>query len=256
MFFILSKVLAFLISPFTWIIIGVLYGIFTKVATRKKKAFVFSIVVFFIFSNEFLAEEAMRQLEYPDKKLSTKDHFDVAIVLGGMIKYDGKNEKLIFNGNIDRLLQAIVLQRKGIVDKILISGGSGDIGYPDVAEAKLLLNFCIEMGFDSTAIWIESESRNTAQNAQLSYTLMKTKFPHPEQKSYLIITSASHMKRAMACFSATGLPVTDYSTGRIAGPRRLDIQNMLIPNIWAMAIWESVLHESIGYAAYQINGYL
>ena len=154
------------------------------------------------------------------------------------------------------MLQAIVLQRKGIVDKILISGGSGDIGYPDVAEAKLLLNFCIEMGFDSTAIWIESESRNTAQNAQLSYTLMKTKFPHPEQKSYLIITSASHMKRAMACFSATGLPVTDYSTGRIAGPRRLDIQNMLIPNIWAMAIWESVLHESIGYAAYQINGYL
>ncbi|MCX6181904.1 MAG: YdcF family protein [Bacteroidetes bacterium] len=256
MFFILSKILAFLISPFSWIAIGLIYAIISKIPERKKKALIISGIIFLLFSNEFVAEEVIRGLEAPNKNLSQKEHFDVGIVLGGMINYDGHNKKLIFNSNIDRLLQALILYRKGHIDKILISGGSGDITYPEIVESKLLLDFVKDLGFDEKDIWIETKSRNTRENATYSYEFLKTKFDHPEKRKYLLITSATHMKRSLACFTKAGLKTDDYSTSRISGPRRFSFQNMLIPNIWAFGMWEIFFHETIGYWTYKIAGYI
>ncbi len=256
MFFILSKILAFLISPFSWIAIGVIYAIITKIPERKKKALIISGIIFLVFSNEFLAEEVMRSSEAPDKTLTQKDHYDVGIVLGGMINYDGQNKKLVFNSNIDRLLQTLILYKKGNIDKILISGGSGDMTYPEIVESKLLLDFVKDLGFDEKDIWIETKSRNTRENAMYSYEFLKTKFDHPEQQKYLLITSATHMKRSLACFTKAGIMVDDYSTSRISGPRKFTFQNLVIPNIWAIGMWEVFLHETIGYWTYKIAGYI
>ncbi len=254
MFFILSKILGFLISPFSWIVIGVVYSVFTKIPERRKKALIASGIVFLLFSNEFLAEEVIRSIETPDKQLSTQDHYDVGIVLSGMINYDSKNKKLIFNSNIDRLLQTLILYRKGNVDKILISGGSGDITYPDIKESELLMNFIVDLGFNKKDIWIETKSRNTRENAVFSYEALKTKFKYPAQQKYLLITSATHMKRSVACFEKAGLRVDSYSTQRISGPRKYTFQNLIIPNIWAIGMWETYFHETIGYWTYKMAG--
>ncbi|MFM7021731.1 MAG: YdcF family protein [Flavobacteriales bacterium] len=256
MFFILSKILAFLISPFSWIAIGVVYAIITKIPERRRKALIISVVIFLIFSNEFLAEEVIRTCETPDRQLSEKDHYDLGIVLGGMINYDGEHNKLVFNNNVDRLLQALILYKRGQIDKILISGGSGDLTYPDIVESKLLLKFVIDLGFDEKDIWIETKSRNTRENAAYSYDVIKAKFDHPEQKKYLLITSATHMERSLACFSEAGIKATDYSTSRISGPRKFTFRNMVIPNIWAIGVWEIFMHETVGYWTYKIAGYI
>lgn len=256
MFFILSKILSFLISPFSWIAIGIVYTLFTKIPERKKKALIISSIIFLVFSNEFLAEEVIRSLESPNKNLTEKNHYDVAIVLGGMINYDSENDKLIFNGNIDRLLQTLILYRKGNVDKILISGGSGDMTYPDIKESELLLKFVTDLGFNKNDIWIETGSRNTRENALYSYDFLKTKLEHPEKQKYLLVTSATHMKRSVACFEKTGMKVDGYSTSRLAGPRKVTFQNTVIPKIWAIGMWEVFFHESIGYWSYKIAGYI
>ena len=119
MFFIISKILSFLFSPFTWIAIGIIYALFTKVPERKKKSLIISCAIFLVFSNEFLAEEVIRSLEVENVKIADNEQYDVGIVLGGMIKYDARNDRIIFNNNIDRLLQPMVLQKKGKI-KIFI----------------------------------------------------------------------------------------------------------------------------------------
>ncbi len=256
MFFIISKILGFLVSPFTWVAAGIIYSLFSRVPERKRKSLIASCIIFLIFSNEFLAEEALRSMEVENVQLKENEKFDVGIVLGGMIRYDAQNDHLIFNQNIDRLLQPVLLLKKKQLNKILISGGSGDINHPEIIESKLLKRFLIELGVDSNDIWVETQSKNTRQNAEYSAALLKTKFKNLNDKKILLITSSTHMERSVGCFKKVGLNVIPYGTGKLSGPRDITFQRLLVPNIWAVHMWEIYFHETIGYWTYRIAGYI
>ena len=256
MFFIISKILSFLLSPFTWIAIGIIYALFTKVPERKKKSLIISCAIFLVFSNEFLAEEVIRSLEVENVKIADNEQYDVGIVLGGMIKYDARNDRIIFNNNIDRLLQPMVLQKKGKIKKLLISGGSGDINFPEIKEAALLQKFVCELGFDSSDVWIETKSRNTHENALFTKEVLQNKLPDYNSKKILLITSATHMQRSRGCFEKEGVIVSPYGTSKLSGPRNLTYQKILIPNIYAVHAWEIFFHETIGLWTYKFAGYI
>ena len=65
MFFFLSKILAFLISPIFWVFALLLYSFFTKKDRLAKRLRIAAVVLLYIFSNPFLVDEAFRawQLE-------------------------------------------------------------------------------------------------------------------------------------------------------------------------------------------------
>jgi len=54
MFFILSKILLFLISPTWWILAFIVFGFFTRSALRKKRAYLAAFILFIIFSSPIL----------------------------------------------------------------------------------------------------------------------------------------------------------------------------------------------------------
>lgn len=255
MFFVISKVLSFLFSPFTWIAVGIIYALFTKIPERKKKALIISCVIFLIFSNEFLAEEVIRSLEVENATLAEKEQYDVGIILGGMIRYDANHDRIIFNNNIDRLLQPLVLHKKGKIKKLLISGGSGDINFPEIKEAALLKKFVCELGFDSNDVWIETKSRNTHENALFSKEILQQNLDDYQNKKILLITSATHMKRSIGCFAKEGVKVLPYGTSKLSGPRDITYQKILIPNVFAIHAWEVFFHETIGLWTYKFAGY-
>ncbi|MFZ9956822.1 MAG: YdcF family protein [Flavobacteriales bacterium] len=256
MFFIISKILGFLTSPFTWIAIGIVFALFTKVPERKKKALIISCVIFLIFSNEFLAEEVIRTLEVENVKIAEDEQYEVGIILGGMIRYDARNDRIIFNNNIDRLLQPLVLQKKGKIKKLLISGGSGDINFPEIKEAALLQKFVCELGFDSNDVWIETKSRNTHENALFCKEVLRNNLKDYNSKKILLITSATHMKRSIGCFEKEGVKVAPYGTSKLSGPRHITYQKILIPNVYAVHAWEVFFHETIGLWTYKLAGYI
>src|SRR4051812_33547020 len=83
MFFYLSKLLAFIISPIVWIFGLLLYSFFTKNEKRAKRLRISAILILYICSNPFLVDEAFRAWEpvTPDWDLmDTK--YEAAIVLG------------------------------------------------------------------------------------------------------------------------------------------------------------------------------
>ncbi|NTW32138.1 MAG: YdcF family protein [Bacteroidetes bacterium] len=255
MFFILSKLLTFVISPLVWIITFLLLALFLKNKKIARRFLYSSVILILFFSNPFIADELCRMWEYPitqDKDLAAT--YDVGIVLGGgMVTIDTDYDRMTFRHNTDRIFQALQLYKTGRIKKMLISSGSGSLVFRDMIESTLLKRYLLKIGIPDSAVIIDSLSENTYQNAVNSAQILKKAYP---KGKFLLITSSSHLRRAKACFIKTGITVTPYSTNLITGRRLLNTGNMIIPNLSAFDAWDKILHEVIGYIVYKVCGYL
>jgi uncharacterized SAM-binding protein YcdF (DUF218 family) len=255
MFFILSKILSFLISPFTYLVVLLLWAWKTKSGVKRKKLISISIIFIFVFGNSFILDEANRIWELPENN-TRKNHYDIGIVLSGMINYDAKKNILQFNGNSDRLLQALPLLKAKSLDNLFFSGGSGDLYHPENKEAELIIKYLNSIEFPIKNIFIENESKNTYQNAMFSKEKLTKIFKDLTSKKILLITSSLHMRRSLACFKKQGIECEYLSTNRKSGPRKFEFQHCLIPNIGALSGWNHLGHEVIGYFSYKLTGRL
>ena len=252
MFFLLSKILTFLISPFTYIFVLLIWAFFSKNSRRQKKLLSITIILVFFFGNRFILDEVTRLWEMPVSKSKSK-HYDIAIVLSGMIEYDAKNDIKKFNGNADRILQALPKLNKKEIDYLLFTGGSGDINHPENKEAELLKEYLHSINWDTSNWLFESKSRNTYENALYSAKMLKEIFTDLESKSILIITSSSHMRRSLACFKKQNIQAEYLSTNRFVGPRKFEFQHCLIPQSHVFNAWTHLGHEIIGYLTYKLT---
>ncbi|MDP4266885.1 MAG: YdcF family protein [Bacteroidota bacterium] len=253
MFFFLAQILSFITSPLIWIIGVFIFAIITKNKTKKIKAFIIGSIMLIFFTNMFIVDEFMRAWEVPlTKDEALKPNYDVGIVLGGgMVTNDPRNNRLSFRISPDRIFQAINLYKTHRISKIMLSSGEGSIIVKN-NEALLLKEYLTGIGIPEKDLIIESESHNTHQNAQNSCKLIN-KYSY---KNILLITSAYHMRRAMACFHKEGLYPTPYCVDKYAGPRKFYIDHLLLPNSKALILWIFLLHEMIGYTTYFFAGYL
>jgi uncharacterized SAM-binding protein YcdF (DUF218 family) len=174
-------------------------------------------------------------------------------VLGGILSYDPSIDRLCFGAGSDRFLQALELYKKGYVKKILIVGGSGSLEYPDMKEAFLIQRYLKMIGIPEEDVLVENESKNTRENALFSSVILQKEFP---EGKYLLVTSAIHMRRALACFTKVGITCDPYSVSRNSGPRKFYLDHLFIPNSWILGIWDGLLHEWIGCAIYKVMGYV
>jgi uncharacterized SAM-binding protein YcdF (DUF218 family) len=254
MFFWISKVLQFLFSPLTWIIIVFALSFFLKNVKRKKRAGIIAFSMLLFFTNNFFSTEALRLWEVHQSNMDTSIVYDVAIVLGGgMISYEAQNQQKSFRHNTDRIFQAIHLYQTEKTEKILITGGSGSLLYRNMQEACLLKEYLVDIQINPEDIWTDCTSDNTYENAQNSAIILKDSLP---QGSYLLITSAFHMRRAQACFTKAGLNFHILPTNHITGARRWDVSFLLIPSTQALRNWEIFFRETFGYIIYIIAGYI
>jgi uncharacterized SAM-binding protein YcdF (DUF218 family) len=251
-FFILSKLLSFSITPIIWIIVLLVIAIYSKKEKRRKTCFLFAFVLLLFFSNSFIFDECVRLWEIPAKKYTDLKVYDAGIVMGGMSVYDEEYDRPQFYRGVDRLIQAIELYKRGNIKKIIFTGGSGRILHPEMKEGNYLKRYFYYLGIPQEDIIIESESQNTHENALFTKTLIdKNKITG----HYLLITSAFHMRRSQACFDVVGLTTEPYSTDRYAGPRKWEFDHLFIPNASILYDWTNLIHEIVGYFTYMATGY-
>jgi len=254
MFFILSKILLFLISPISWIFGLLLWGSLSKKTDRRKKILLATIFVFYFFSNSFITDEFVRMYEERNQTYSElAETYDVAIVLGGFSDYDATQELVQFHFSTDRLMAGIKLYKTGRAKKIMISSGSGKIMNPDEKEALFIEDYLLSIGIPARDIIIESESRNTRENAVRSTEILTELY---SEGKYLLITSAIHMPRAKRCFIKAGLTVTPFSVDQQAGPREYLIDHLFLPSVDSFVRWNQLFKEWAGYIAYKFAGYI
>lgn len=255
MFFILSKALLFLLSPFFWLVLLVLHAGFGKRSKWVKRSKWAAVVVFLLFSNTFIFSEFCRTWEVHGTKIETIEKHDVAIVLGGMFEFDNELNRLSIRRQGDRLFQALSLYKSGKVDKILISGDSGYITDRGLHEAKQVKELLMLWGIPEKDVLTEELSTNTHENAVETKKFLDQSYPHYDR--FILVTSGIHMKRALACFKNEGMTCTPYSTDLYtSSERHYYWDQFIIPNLDNFNMWNKLLKETFGYAAYKISGYL
>lgn len=253
MFFIISKLLSFIITPVVWVAALLIVAIITRNPLRRKKFLIAGFIVFYVFSNDFLLDTSMRMWEVPaihDEEI--KEKYDVGIVLGGMIAYDSELKRPQFKQGSDRLFQAVTLYHKGKIKKLLIDGGSGSLT-ESTLEAPVLKTYLLQQGLPDSVIAIEPNSKNTHENALFVKPILDSLAPHGK---YLLITSGYHMRRSLKCFEKVGIHTMPFSTDRYAGPPKFQFDYAFIPDVGALQGWDALLHEWVGYITYRISGYI
>jgi len=254
LFFVISKLLNFIFSPYTWIFILLIVAVFTKKPQRKKKLLLITFIVFYLFSNSFILDEVMRLWEKPPVKLDTKkNHYTYVVVLGGVMSYyDTKNHQIGFNRSVDRLMQGIKILNQNIADTLVFTGGDGSLLKTIGPEGEYIKKYLSEIGIDTFRIKVESHSQNTFENAKNTSQLIY----YRNKNKILLITSAFHMRRAIACFKKQGFDVDYYPADRIAGKRKFFIDHLFIPQVETIDRWNTLIHEWVGYFIYWIVGYI
>ena len=180
--------------------------------------------------------------------------YAAAIVLGGIGEMDLEQQKINFKEGGDRLFQTLALLKQGTVKKIIFTGGSGSIEYTDHKEGLFVKRYLKQLQIADSLVIIESESRNTYENALFTKPLLKN---IKLGDSLLLVTSAAHMRRSLAIFNKCGITTCiPYATNIRAKHRRWNPEHLLIPNAEALRDFKNLVHEWIGYVIYKFKGYL
>ncbi|MCX7696098.1 MAG: YdcF family protein [Bacteroidales bacterium] len=256
MFFYLSKILSFLTTPVAWIFLILLMAIITRDKKKKKNRLITAFLFFLFFSNLFVARTVMRLWEpRPIPISSLYKQYDVGVVLAGGMAFLGEENQAVFKNNPDRIIQTIILYNKGVIKKILLSGGDATILHDNSQnEATLLKQFLLQLGIPEKDILVDSLSRNTYENAANSSRIIKNSFPSDVQ--VLLITSASHMYRSFACFYKQDIIPDIFPVDHHALSKDYDLVSIILPNSKAFQIWDELFHEWFGLAIYYIIGYI
>ncbi len=252
MFFFLSKTVGFLTKPFIWIFIFLLIAVFSRKPKRKQRCIILTLAILFIFSNSFLLNVALKNWETPPVNVETiVEPYDIGIVLGGFSSYIQKYDILRLNAAGDRIWQAIYLYKTGKIKKILISGGTITEGRrPESDAAREIL---ITIGIPDSVIMIDARSRNTHENALYSNELIEQVQPGAR---CLLITSATHMPRALACFRKVGMNPDIFPVEHLTSFQKSRWYEWIIPQIEAFSGWDKVINEWMGMLAYKVRGYV
>jgi uncharacterized SAM-binding protein YcdF (DUF218 family) len=136
------------------------------------------------------------------------DHLTGIIVLGGGLRLHDSalRDTLSLSEAGDRLLALADLAGRYSAARIVVSGASGDLFSDGENEADLVRVHARMLGVDPTRIIVEDRSRNTYENAVYTSALLK-----PEQgQTWLLVTSAWHMPRAVGAFRRAGFSVIAY----------------------------------------------
>ena len=103
-------------------------------------------------------------------------------------------------------------------------------------------------------ILIENKSRNTHENA-----LETTRFIEKQgivSNSFLLITSAIHMRRAKACFKKEGLDCATFSTDHYYDASSTFSPNWIVPSAEAFIMWKRMIKEWVGTIMYRLFGFI
>jgi len=255
MFFILSKVLFILVMPLTIITVCFLISLFTKKAKLKRKFFITGIVLLLFFGNEFLINEIFLIWESPPTPFNEiNQEYDFAIILTGVADLTPPlNDRVFFNKGADRILHPLYLYHQGKIKQFLIAGGSGAVTGKDRPESEILEELLIYFNVPEQDIIIESQSKNTRQSAVNVAEMIKEDIGN---QPILLVTSAFHMPRSLACFKKVNLNVTPFTTDFYGQERRFTLDRLLIPSTEALSKWTIFIHEIVGIIAYKIMGYI
>jgi uncharacterized SAM-binding protein YcdF (DUF218 family) len=255
MFFVLSKVLAFLVVPSNVIlgigIVGMLL-LLTRLRRAGVRLMVVSLLLMLVVGMTPIGMALISALEnrFPPGKEGGPPIAGI-IVLGGPI--DNRMSKargtLSISGEVERLLEGANLAKRHPSARLVFTGGNPSLFGDDPPEAVYAAQLFEQLGVPRDRIVLEDKSRNTAENAEFTRRLVD---PKPGDR-WLLVTSAMHMPRSVGAFRKAGFAVEAWPVDW----RTLPDQNLFRPSrnlLGGIGALNGAAHEIIGMTVYWATG--
>ena len=145
------------------------------------------------------------------------------------------------NGAAARVWYAARLYQAGKAPLLLLSGGDPDPGVDVGSEAEAMRELLLDFGVPARALLLDRGSLNTRQNASDAARMLAARGIH----RVLLVTSALHMRRALALVRRAGLAAvpapTDYEARRQPGIRQW------LPDAGALQRSGNAIKETVGW---------
>jgi uncharacterized SAM-binding protein YcdF (DUF218 family) len=178
-------------------------------------------------------------------------HVDGIVVLGGSIspKLSVARGRPAVRDASERLFSAAALARLYPDARLILSGGIVS-PYPNaVPESTVMRELLASIGVPPERLEMEIKSRNTYENAIYAMELA-----HPKRgETWLLVTSGTHMPRAVGSFRKAGWIVVPYPVDYVTdGTVSVDLGFELSKELRRMDI---AAHEWIGLFGYALLGW-
>jgi uncharacterized SAM-binding protein YcdF (DUF218 family) len=147
-------------------------------------------------------------------------YVDGIVVLGGGIDLQATAAwgQPALGATAERFLAPLELVRRWPAARLVFAGGVAPLSWSDGTEAAAVADLYDRLGFGAARLLYEDRSATTRENALFAKDLVA---PRPGE-TWLLVTSAAHMPRAVGAFRAVGWPVVawpvDYRTTGGVGP--------------------------------------
>lgn len=229
----LYKLAKFGLYPLSWIIL--LLGLLALIALlppsprRHRQIRLLSLgtlALLCLLSAPITGSRLLAVLEswYPPFDAARGRHFDAIVVLGGGVRAKGTLRPADELGDLSakRTACGAEFYLQGFAPSLLLSGGDADVFGHGPRESPEMRRWAQRLGVPDHAIVIEDQSRTTYENALYTKRLLGN-------SSVLLVTSPSHLPRAVALFKKQGLSPTPAGCGYINKNRPQDGWNELDP---------------------------
>ena len=254
--FIAAKLLAFLTQPLAWVLVLLALGLTLQRWRRTAAGLRWAALLVLVVQGwQPLPDALVRQLEVrhpgpsPQADLS---RYAGLVVLGGALEpayvWAGHDQPAL-NDAAERMTAGLPLLQRYPHFQLLFTGGEGDLLAQGMSEAERARRFYQSMGVAPQRLLFEAASRTTHENSVMSAALPGVDKTRP----WLLVTSASHMPRALATFEKAGWNVTPYPVDYCSG---LETPWSSYSLAKGARTWHLALHEYAGLLAYQLSGRL
>ena len=262
-FFGLYKFVKYGLYPLTWVVlliaVATLLALFPFSPTRLRwvrKLLLCSLLLLVTLSSPLVASPLIGLLEsrYSPPQLTSSDRFDAIVVLGGGVDEKGSlrptTEPSSYSRN--RTTCGVDLSQQGYAPTLVLTGGDARIFGTGPQEAVEMKRWAIRLGVPESATKIDTEARNTYENATGTKRLIGP-------ASILLVSSASHLPRAVPIFTKQGFRVTptpcDYASQNLPRENWDNIDPFdALPNDTSLQQTREVVSEVAGIVIYWLAG--
>lgn len=258
MFFVLSKILDVLLSPYSWALVLLVLAVPWRTpsaacSARKRRFGVASLVLLTACSALPVSNAMALRLEHSLKSTYRENvTYDAVVLLGGVLDEEATtvSGQPSYNDNVERVVMVHKLLHDGKARVVIVSTAPSNPNAPELGEARVVARQLEAWGIEPSRIVLEERARNTRENAVYTQQIVNAR----GYKRVLIVTSAFHMVRAAECFSAVDMPVDTFAVDYRAH-EHVEGWTSWIPRASSLASSVGTMREIAGRIIYRAQGY-
>ncbi len=249
----LKKLLATLAMPLPALLIVGFFGLFLLWFTQRKRIGTFfvsiSLLTLALISFQPLTSWFLIDLERQHARfIPTGKPIEYVMVLGHGHVVDDEipPSSELSRTALMRLVEGIRIHLMYPSSKLILSGYDGGF---EVSHARMLARVAMSLGVNSNNILLLETAKDTREEAEQAATVI-------DNQNVVLITSASHMSRALFEFNEVGLEPIPAPTNFIAQKEIHHPWIKYAPRALHIEQFEKFWHEKLGHVWQRIRRYL